>query len=220
VLSAFLKAVDQLGDRRIVRVVGISLAVSAMIFVALWIGTGLLLANMTLFETGWLDTAIDVLGWLAPPVLAWFLFPAVASATIGLFLDDVAAAVEARHYPLLPPARDQPVGEIVATTAKFLAIVLGLNLAVLAFLLVPPLFPFVFYGVNGYLLGREYFELAALRRLTPEEATALRRQHWGKLFVAGLMIALLLTVPLVNLLAPIIGTAAMVHVAEGLRARR
>ncbi|MGZ8409550.1 MAG: EI24 domain-containing protein, partial [Hyphomicrobium sp.] len=78
---------------------------------------------------------------------------------------------------------------------------------------------FVFYAVNGYLLGREYFELVALRRADIAEVRALRDVYRGRLFVAGVVVAVLLTVPIVNLLAPIVGTAAMVHLFEAWRQR-
>jgi uncharacterized protein involved in cysteine biosynthesis len=96
----------------------------------------------------------------------------------------------------------------------------ALNLVILVFLPFAPIFPFVFYGVNGYLLGREYFELVAMRRAPSAEASALRRRHRLQAFATGLVIAALLTVPFINLLAPLLGTAAMVHVFEGLRERR
>ena len=96
-------------------------------------------------------------------------------------------------------------------------------MVLLVFLLLGPLFllgpliPFVFYAVNGYLLGREYFELVAMRRLDPDAARRLRRAHRGELFVAGVVMAFLLTLPVVNLLAPVVITAAMVHLFEGWR---
>jgi uncharacterized protein involved in cysteine biosynthesis len=106
------------------------------------------------------------------------------------------------------------MGEVIATTARFLAVMIGLNLVLLIFLLFPPVFPFVFYAVNGYLLGREYFEMVSLRRMTPDEVGPLRNKHRNQLFLAGVATAFLLTVPFVNLLAPIISTAAMVHLLE------
>jgi uncharacterized protein involved in cysteine biosynthesis len=159
------------------------------------------------------------LGGLATLVLTWLFFPAFVSGSIGLLLDRVANAVERRHYPHLPPAREAPISEVVVTTAKFLAILIGLNLVALVFLPFPPVFPFVFYAVNGYLLGREYFELVALRRVDATEAEAMRSRFRGRMFLAGLVTAFLLTVPFVNLVAPIIGTAAMVHLFEAWRAR-
>jgi len=99
-------------------------------------------------------------------------------------------------------------------TLGYLGVLIVLNLFLLVFLLLPPLFPFVFYSVNGYLLGREYFELLALRRVGPEEARRLRKAHRGKLFLTGAVMALLLTLPVVNLLAPVVITATMVHLFE------
>jgi uncharacterized protein involved in cysteine biosynthesis len=216
-LDAFLKAIGQLRDPAIRRIVWFSLLIAAVIFVLLWAAVGFVFTQTTLFQTGWLEGIVDVLGGLATVVLTWLLFPAVVTLAMGFFLEDVAETVERRYYPLLPAARRQPVDEVVLGTLKFLGVTVALNIAALLFLLVPPVFPFVFFGINGYLLGREYFEVAALRRCEPDAALALRRQHRRQVFLAGLVITALLTVPFVNLLAPVVGTAAMVHLFHRLR---
>ena len=220
-IGAFLKGFEQLGDKSTGRVLWLSIAAALVVFGLLWGGVGWVLTRTAITDIGWVETIIDVLGGVATLVITWFLFPGVVSAVIGLLLDGIAGRVELRHYPALPPARDQPVGEMVITTLRFLGLVVAFNLLTLPFLLFPPIFPFVFYAVNGYLLSREYFEMVAMRRLGSAEATRLRRSHRGTLFVAGLALAFLLTVPVVNLLAPIVGTAAMVHLfhawADGAR---
>lgn len=217
--GAFLKGINQLNDRRTRRPVWIALLVAVAVFAALWTAVGYLLTHTALFKVLWLEAAVDLLGGLATLVLTWVLFPGVISAVVGLFLETIAAAVEARHYPALPKAPGLGVAATVAATARFLVVTVVLNLVMLIFLLFPPVFPFVFYGVNGYLLSREYFELVALRRVEIAEARALRRANGGRLFAAGVVIAFLLTVPLVNLLAPIVATAAMVHLFESWRRR-
>lgn len=216
-LAAFVKAIEQLGDPAIRRVLWISVGLSVLVFALVWTGVGYLLTQTTFFQIGWLDTAIDVLGGFATLAVSWLLFPAVVSTTTGFFLEGVADAVERRHYPNLPPVRSQPLEEAVASTVKFFGLMLLLNLILLLFLLIPPVFPFVFYGVNGYLLGREYFELVAARRLDPVDARSLQRRHGRTLFIAGVLIAFLLTIPFVNLVAPVVGTAAMLHLFETIR---
>lgn len=216
-IGAFLKATGQLGDPAARRVIWIGLAAAAVIFFLLWTGVGYLLASTDLLRTGWLETVVDVLGGVATLVLTWLLFPAVISAVMSLFLEDIAAAVEARHYPALPAAAGTPLAESLIGAARFLAVMIVLNIALLFFVFVPLVFPFVFYGVNGYLLSREYFELVALRRMGHEDALALRKAHRGRLFLTGAVIAFLLTVPVVNLVAPVIATAAMVHLFESWR---
>lgn len=218
-IGAFAKAVGQFGDPAIRRIVWVSIGISVCVFIVLWMVVGFLLTSSALFSIGWLDTAVDVLGGLATLVLTWLFFPAFVSGSIGLLLDRVANAVERRHYPQLPPAREAPISEVIVTTVKFLAILIALNLVVLVFLAFPPVFPFVFYAVNGYLLGREYFELVALRRVGATELESLRGKFRGRMFLAGLATAILLTVPFVNLVAPIIGTSAMVHLFEAWRTR-
>lgn len=217
VIRAFIKAVGQLGDRAIRRAVWISLGLSAGVLAGLWAAIGYMLAATQVFQTGWMEMAVDLLGGAAAVVFTWLLFPAVVSAFIGLHVEGITRAVESRHYPGLPPAPGESLASSILTAARFSGLMVVLNLAALVFLLVPPLFPFVFLTVNGYLLSREYFELVAHRRVGAEEARALRKAHRTHLFASGVVIALLFTVPGVNLLAPVVATAAMVHLFEAWR---
>jgi len=214
-LNAFFKAIGQLNDAAIRRPLWLGAGVALAVFIGLWFAIGWALANTTLFSYGWLEAAIDLLGGLAVIGMTWFLFPGVVSGVAGFFMDGVADAVEARHYPGLPPAEGLSAGAGALSAIKFLSVMVLLNLGLLVFLFLPPVFPFVFYSVNGYLLGREYFELVAFRRVSPEAARALRGAHRIRVFFSGVVTALLLTVPVVNLLAPVIATAAMVHLFHG-----
>ena len=214
VIGAFIKALGQLGDRAIRRAVWISLGLSATVMAGLWTALAYMLTATQVFQSGWLEAAADLLGGAAAVVFTWLLFPAVISAFIGLQVEGIARAVEARHYPGLPPARGESLASSMLTAARFSALMVALNLIALVFLVVPPLFPFVFLGLNGYLLSREYFELVAHRRIRAGEARALRKAHRASLFAFGVVIAALLTVPGVNLLTPVVATAAMVHLFE------
>jgi CysZ protein len=222
-LSDLTKALAQLADPRIQRVVwlsvGLALGVLLLLGIALWVG----IAQLHPVPWHWLEALIEVGSGLGIAVLLWFLFPAAVSATIGMFLEPVAAAVEARHYPALGRARSQPLGEAVAGGLKFALVAILVNLAALPIYLLlgfsvvlSPLNLFVFYGVNGYLLGREYFETVALRRLDAEQAGELRRRERWRVFLGGVLITLLLTVPLLNLIAPVIATTFMVHRFESM----
>jgi len=137
--------------------------------------------------------------------------------------EDIAMAVEERHYPNLPPPRRQGMAEILRGSLRLAAVSLGLNVLALpaALLLwwVLGVGAFAYYLLNGYLLAREYFELVAWRRMEPDQADALRRAHGKGLWALGVVLAVLSTLPLVNLLAPLLSTAAMVHVVERLRSR-
>ena len=217
-LSAYIKALNQISDPAIRRVLWMAIAIAAAVLAALWGGIDYLLANTALFETGWLEWVTDSLGFVATLVLTWFLFPGVVSAAVGVFLGAVATAVEARHYAHLTPPPGLPLGQSVLAALRFLAVLIVVNAMLLPFLLIAPVFPFVFYGANGYLLGREYFELVALRRVGPQEARALRRANRGRLFAFGVGTAFLLTVPVANLLTPVVACAAMVHLFETWRA--
>jgi CysZ protein len=189
----------------------------------------LILLGAGLWEVaGWIAAGLSHwIGWLAhfgtvvlAIGLAWFLFPAVITMFVGFFVETIASAVEARYYPGRPPARQQSFVAMAGTGLRFGAVALFLNLillpAYLLMLLFPPLYLLVFYWVNGYLLGRAYFELVAYRRLDERAADALRRARSGQVTLAGVMIALMLTIPVFNLFAPIAATAFALHLFEAM----
>lgn len=213
-INAFAKAVNQLGDPSVRKYILYSVLAAVLTFAALWSAVGYVLTETAISSYGWLETLVDALGAIATLALTWFLFPATVSAVISLFLDSVADCVEHKHYPNLPATDGAPIGEQIAMTLKFFGILVGLNILLLPFLFFGPIFPFVFYGVNGYLLGREYFEMVAARRMPANAVTELRKARQGRLFLVGVAIAFGLTIPLVNLLMPVVATAAMVHLFE------
>ena len=231
--TALSKAIQQCSDPTFRRVLLRAVGLSLLVFVLLWIVAGLLLA----WGGGWL------LDWIQPEgfwedvlqvvfgatgvggvlFASFILFPAVMVMVLSFLLEDIAAAVEARHYPKLPPARPQPIGEMLRSGLAFAAVTVAINLAALPFylllLFLPPFNLILYYGVNGYLFGREYFEIVAFRRQTPPEAKRLRRRYGARLFLAGILITVMMTIPLVNLFAPIVAAAFMVHIFEDLRRR-
>ncbi|HEY0836306.1 MAG TPA: EI24 domain-containing protein [Azospirillum sp.] len=212
-IRALVLAFAQLSDPRSRRVVWISVLGAIAAFAGLIGLVEWALTSTTLTDWSWVDTAIDVLGGVLTLVLAWILFPAVAAMVAGLLLEQVVARVEERHYPHLPPPLASTVLADVATALRFLAVVLAANLVALPlYLAAPGLNLLVFYTINGYLLGREYFELVANRRLGRRAARELRRTYPVKPFLAGVIIAFLSTVPVVNLLVPVVASAFMVHV--------
>lgn len=226
-LQDLLKAIGQLPDKRFTRVIGISLAATTTLFVLLLAGLWVLLSETTIFETGFfasfLEWITDIGAGLAALLLTLMLFPGISIIITGLLLDRIAHAVEARHYPDLPAPRKQPVFEITVSTLRLAMITIVLNLIALPFYLVliflPPLNLVVFYGINGHLLGREYFELVALRRIDAADMRQLRRRWRPRVWLVGAAIAFMFTVPLVNFIAPVLATAWMVHMFERLRSR-
>ncbi len=216
-IPAFARALAQLGDPALRRPIVASLALAALVFAALWLAVWFLLTRTALSQFGWIETTLDVLGGLAAIVLTFVLFPGVVAAILALFAENIIAAVEQRYYPSLPPPRAQPVAEQISLALRFLAIVVVLNLAALPLYFIPGVNALVFYGLNGYLLGREYYEMVAPRRL----ANGPRRELWRRrrfgFVLAGAVIAFISTLPFVNLLAPVLAAAAMTHLFESYR---
>jgi len=229
IFGAFFRALGQLDDPRFRRVVGLGVLLAVgllagvyVLFVQViaWVTPDVLVLPL-IGPVGGIET---LLGWSSLVLmlgLSAFLMVPVASAFTGLFLEDVARAVEARHYPQLAEERRLPFFEAFRQTVNFLGVVVVVN--VLALFLYPfagPLAPLVFWSVNGFLLGREYFTLVALRHLPAEEVRALRARHSGRLWLAGTLMAAPLSVPVVNLLIPVLGVATFTHIFHRLRAER
>jgi uncharacterized protein involved in cysteine biosynthesis len=214
VLLRSLRDLDLPVVRRTMRLAAL---IALVVLAALVAGTWAAMTQIALVATGWLDTTLDVLGGVGILVAAWFLFPAALTGIAGFFLEDVADAVEARHWPEAGPPGRTGLAAALAGALRLFGLMLLFNRLALPLYFVPVMNLLAFYAINGYLLGREYVELVASRRLAPDAVRALRRRHRLKLFGAGVTIALLLTVPVVNLLTPVIATVFMVHVFHGLR---
>lgn len=218
VLEALARAFSQLSDPAFRRVLwrGVGVAFCAYVAVLVAAYYGLQYAPV---PEGWIGTTILAFGGLAAFALVTVLFPVLITACMGLFLDEVAVAVERRYYPGLPPGCESPPAVQVWEALKFLALSLTLNALALplyvAGLFFYPLKLFVFYTLNGYLLGREYFDQVAQRYHAPDERRQLRRTMRLQRIMAGLAIAVLFSIPVLNLAVPLIATATMVHLILG-----
>ncbi len=213
-------AVHQLSDPACRRVLFLGIGLSLIVFAALAALTVVGIHYVPATPWHWLDDLVALGGAVGFLIAMWLLFPAVVSMFVGVLLDDVAEAVERRYYPDDPPGRAPSLMRAMMLSVRLMLVLVVLNILVLPLYIVAFFVPFLSLGIylvlNGYLLGREYFELVATRHMTPREATMLRRFRRGRVFVAGLVVAGLFAIPIVNLLAPIVGAAFMMHVYKGL----
>jgi CysZ protein len=157
------------------------------------------------------DMALAIFSALGMIAGAVYLVPAITSLVASLFFDEIAEQVERRNYPADPPGRALPVTTAALLSLRFFGLVLLVNLIALMLLIIPGVNIGVFFAANGYLLGREYFELSAMRFRSIEEARALRKRHSMRIFLAGLLIACVVFVPVLNLITPVFATAFMVR---------
>lgn len=165
----------------------------------------------------WLDAVRWAAGLLSGGALMIglsFLIAPITAGVAGLFLDEVAEAVERRRYPGEPAGRPIPLSESLGQAARFTLASLLVNGVCLVLLLVPGVNLVAFLLGNGWLIGREYFEFAARRGLVPEEARRLGLRRRGTALLAGLAAAAVLTIPVVNLVTPLFATAMMVHLVK------
>lgn len=216
---ALSRTLAQLPTPPFQRVLLLSLLGSVATAIVLWFIVDLALINTDFVGIGWLDSITDILGSVAAIVLLVLLFPAFVGVFAGFMVETVCRAVEARYYPQLPEARQQSILEAALTGLRFGALLIVANLLVLPLYLIPLVNIFVYWVLNGYLLGREYFELVAYRRLDPAQTKALRRRNRLQMFAGGLVLAAIALVPIVNLFLPLIGTALLLHIFETIRTR-
>lgn len=158
------------------------------------------------------DTIAAILLGALTLVLAFFAMAPVTSLMAAIFLDEVADEVERTKFPADAPGKPLSIPRAMALSVKFFGVVLLVNLAAILLWFVVPVFNVaVFFLANAYLLSREFFEMAAMRHRAPEEARRLRREHAVSVFISGMIVAAVVTVPVLNLITPVFATAFMVR---------
>ena len=234
-LDAAVKALAQLFSRPFRTVLLKAIGLALVLLVAL--GVGLQRSLAWLLETGglWIETTVgssahgpvNIIEWLLAIAVglgvaagAIFLMPTVTSLVASFFADEIAEIVERTHYPADPPGRAVPIGRALIEGLKAAVLTLVVYLIALPLVLFAGLGVIVFFIANAYLLGRIYFELAAMRFHPVTEAKRLRKTHQATAFTGGLFIAAFVSIPIVNLATPLFGTALMVHVHKRLAGSR
>lgn len=160
---------------------------------------------------GWLALVFAILAGIGLALMLALLLSPVTALIAGLFLDDVASVIEKRDYSQDAPGSAMPLGPAMVSSVKFLGVIILGNIVALLLLFIPGVNLIAFFLVNGYLLGREFFEFAAMRFRSPDEARLFRSKHASTVFLGGLLIALFLAIPIVNLLTPLFAAGMMVH---------
>jgi CysZ protein len=223
-ISAFARAIAQLPEPAFRAVFLKSFAVTLVVIVLVGVLAGAaieyLWVTYDLWFSGWISGAA---GSLIFVIAIWLFSPAVATMVITtFFMGEILEAVEREHYPQDRPGKDLPLAQELYVGIRFLVVLVALNLVMLVpYVFLALLFGIgflVYFALNGYLMGREYFEAVAHRYSDIASAKALRRRERGRILVAGIVIAVLFTIPIVNFFAPIIAPVAMIHIFKGLRA--
>jgi CysZ protein len=170
---------------------------------------------------------VDAIAWLFSLaaglgiiVGSLFLMPAVTAFVSSFFADRIAAEVEREHYPAEVPGTALPLWLAVREGGKTAVLAVVIYLVAAPLLLFAGFCAVIFFLATAYILGREYFELAAMRFRPPLEARALRKRNAMTVFIGGLFIAAFVSIPVVNLATPLFATAFMVHLHKRLSARK
>ena len=216
IFGAFFKALGQIGDPAFRGVLLRGIGLTVALLAAMTVGLQWLLPDTISLpwfgEVVWVSRLLSGFALIAMFGLSIVLMVPVASVFTGFYLERIADAVEQKHYPELAPAQKIGAADIATDTLKFLGLMVVVNvLALIIYLLSTVLAPVIFWIVNGLLLGREYFQMVAMRRVGRHGADALRRKHFLIIWAAGVLMAVPLTVPFVNLIIPVLGVATFTH---------
>ena len=227
IFTDLVKSIVQFNDPKFRRVLwrGLRLTLALLITTCCLIAIGLnqLLQSpyvvSLIGEASLLGNLLNMGGVLSTFVLSIWLMGPIASTIISLFLDEVARAVEARHYPHLPEVQGTRLHKQILTTVSFFGVLVLANLgALILSVFLPVLAPFIFWATNGYLLGREYFQMTSIRRISQNEAKLLFQRNRGAIWFTGIIIAIPLSIPVVGLIIPVLGAATFTHQFERLQA--
>jgi CysZ protein len=161
----------------------------------------------------WLLSIAAGLGIVAGSI---FLMPAVTAVVGSFFADQIADEVEREHYPADPPGKAVPLWRALWEGLKTALLALLIYLCAVPLLIFAGFGAVIFFLATAYILGREYFELAAVRFRPPAEAKALRKRNAARVYLGGLFIAAFVSIPIVNLATPLFAMAFMVHMHKRL----
>jgi CysZ protein len=214
--DAALAAASQVFSPAFRTVLWKTLALTLALLGLAWIALHRLIVAGIALPYPWAATALSLIGGVGLFIGLAFLVAPVSFMVAGFFFDELAEAVERGLAPDEAPGRALPLLDAAWLSVKFSAVALGVNLVALLLLLVPGVNAAAFFGANAYLFGRGYFELAATRYLPLGEVRRLREKNALRLFGAGLVMAVILAVPVFNLLTPLFGTAFMVRIARNI----
>src|SRR5215510_1181366 len=230
-LDAAFKALAQMFTQPFRNVLWKSIGLAAILIIVIGIGLNRVLVWLAGVVQGWAEQTIGLTTNMPVTLLAWILsftttlgivvgsvllMPAVTALVASFFVDQIAEEVERGHYPAEPPGHELPLWRAIVEGLKTALLAVGVYLVALPFWLIAGSGAVIFFLCTAFLLGREYFILAAMRFESPAEAKQLRRMHHGTLFIAGLFIAAFVSIPIVNLATPLFGMAFMVHMHKRL----
>ena len=234
-IEAVFKAIGQMFSRPLRAVLLKSIGLSLLLIVLIGIGLQRLVSMLATHGAGWAETAVGTAPHALWEALVWvlsvmaglgiltgavFLMPVVTAFVGSFFVDEIADHVERAHYPADPIGHALPLGRAIMEGLKTALLALAVYFCALPFVLFAGIGFLILFFANAYLLGREYFELAAMRFRPSNEAKALRKFHNGYLFGAGMVIAAFVSIPIVNLATPIFAMAFMVHIHKRLSGPR
>ena len=225
-LEAAVKALAQILSPPMRSILWRSIGLALVLITVLAIALQRLLSWLATSGENWAEAALGSVAHTPLYVLAWiisvaaglgivfgavFLMPAITSLVASVFVDEVADHVEREHYPAERPGVALPFGLAMHEGVKTALLTILVYLIALPFVFVAGVGFIAFFIATAWLLGREYFQLAAMRFRSPEEAKAMRRDNAATIFTAGLIIAAFVSIPVVNLATPLFGMAFMVH---------
>jgi uncharacterized protein involved in cysteine biosynthesis len=234
-IDAAVKAISQMLSPPMRSILWRSIALALVLITVLAVGLQRLLSWFATYGEGWAEallgsgyhTPLNALAWfvsiaagLGVVLGGIFLMPAISSLVASFYVDDVGELVEREYYPAEEPGVALPLGLAMLEGVKTALLTIVVYLVALPFVFVAGAGFLVFFIATAWLLGKQYFELAAMRFRPPMEAKLMRKDNAATVFAAGALIAAFVSIPIVNLATPLFGMALMVHMHKRLSGPR
>ncbi|KZL20511.1 CysZ-like protein [Pseudovibrio axinellae] len=219
-LSAAIKSFSQVFEPSFRSLLFKALGLTLLLLLVVWIAIQGVVGYFIDLPLDWQDTTVSIVTGIGALIGLGFMLAPVSAMVVAFYQDQISDLVEEQSYPNDRRGKALPLGESIVTALRFVGVVIVANIFALMLFFIPGIGQIAFLLINGYLLGREYFEFVAMRFMPTEEAKVFRKSQGGTVFAAGLIIAFVLAVPILNLITPLFATIFMVHMFKKLRTRR
>jgi uncharacterized protein involved in cysteine biosynthesis len=234
-IDAAAKALSQMLSPPMRSILWRSIGLALVLITVLAVGLQRLLSWFATSGEGWAEgllgpgyhNSLNAISWVVSIAAGLgvvlggiFLMPAISSLVASFFVDDVGDLVEREYYPAEEPGMALPIGIAMTEGIKTALLTIVVYLVALPFVFVAGAGFLVFFIATAWLLGKQYFELAAMRFRPPAEAKLMRKDNAATVFTAGALIAAFVSIPIINLATPLFGMALMVHMHKRLSGPR
>ena len=160
---------------------------------------------------GFFDDILNSIWFFLISTLFILLYPPLSTIVSGFYLDPVSHKVNLILGNKYEENSSHISGVIAGIRILGLSSIFFILILLLKWLLISNIYLVIFiqFLASGYIIGKEFYEIVALRIFSYEKVSLFRKKNFLVLNVMGIFCSLLFLIPLINLIAPILSTILM-----------